>query len=243
VERLRRHHPRCAQLELTSKPIGGAVKMYGAAGRNHFDGGVLVGDAGSFVDPMTGEGITCAMESALLAAPVLIAALEANEFHAARLAAYETAFRGYFDPSMVFLDFCAAMLRNRELARPWLRALARGCQVAQADAGFARTCGSYFGGLEIRPFDILGQVWLRALEDVLLAWPRLVSSLARGDSRSPGTSPADLIDWQLGLSRSLLSDPLWHLRWTLDMQRRWSRLVQTAGAATRDPRVDGLLAA
>jgi flavin-dependent dehydrogenase len=241
VEGLRRNHPRCGEIELASKPIGGVVKMYGGASRNHFDGGVLVGDAGSFVDPMTGEGITPGMESALLAAPTLVSALQAGQFHAGRLAAYEAAFRSYFDPSMIFLDFCAVMLRNRHLARPWLKALARGCQVAQADAGFARTCGSYFGGLEIRPLDILGQAWLRAMEDVLLAWPRLLSGLAGGDRRTPGTTPADLIDWQAALSRSMLRDPIWHLRWTLDMQRQWSRLLETASSAPRDPRAEGLL--
>jgi hypothetical protein len=133
------------------------------------------------------------------------------------------------------------MLRNRHLARPWLRALARGCQVAQADAGFARTSGSYFGGLEIRPFDILGQVWLRSIEDVLLAWPRLFSSATRGARREAGTSPSDLIEWQAAISRSILSDPVWHLRWTLDMQRQWSKLLQTAASAPRDPRAEGVL--
>jgi hypothetical protein len=132
------------------------------------------------------------------------------------------------------------MLRNRHLARPWLKALARGCQVAQEDASFARTCGSYFGGLEIRPFDILGQVWLRSIEDVLLAWPRLLSAATRGDRSEPGTSPSDLIEWQAAMSRSLLSDPMWHLRWTLDMQRQWSRLLETAASADHDPRADGL---
>ncbi|HWX96966.1 MAG TPA: NAD(P)/FAD-dependent oxidoreductase [Solirubrobacteraceae bacterium] len=238
VEGLRRHHPRCSGIELVSSPIGGIVKMYGGAGRNHFDGGVLVGDAGSFVDPMTGEGITPGMESALLAAATFLSALETGEFHAGKLAEYEAGFRSYFDPSMVFLDFCAGMLRNRHLARPWLRALARGCQVAQTDEGFARTSGSYFGGLEIRPFDILGQVWLRSIEDVLLAWPRLLSG---GDRRRPGTSPADLIEWQTAMSRSLLRDPVWHVRWMLDMQRQWTKLLETAAGATRDPRADGLL--
>jgi len=241
VEGLRRHHPRCAAIELDSKPIGGVVKMYGGAGRNHFDGGVLVGDAGSFVDPMTGEGITPGMESALLAAPVLAAALQAGDCSAVRLAAYEAAFRAYFDPSMMFLDFCAEMLRNRHLARPWLKALARGCQVAQQDADFAQRCGSYFGGLEIRPFDILGQAWLHAMEDVLLAWPRFLSEIG-GGARELGTSPADLLEWQIALSRSMLSDPRWHLRWTRDMQRQWSRLLEATDGVSRDPRADGLLA-
>ena len=88
VAGLRRSYPRAAGLELQAPPIGGIVKTYGSAGPNHFDGGVLIGDAGSFVDPITGEGITPAMESALLATPVLVAALEAGRFDAAALAPY-----------------------------------------------------------------------------------------------------------------------------------------------------------
>ncbi len=173
VAELRERHPACRELELASKPIGGVVSTYGDARANHFDGGVLVGDAGSFVDPMTGEGITQAMESALLAVPALLDAMERGAGRAV-LAAYEVAFRDYFDPSMLFLAFCAEMLRNRHLSRPWLKALARGCQVAQEDGDFARTSGSYFGGLEIRPLDIIGQVWQRSLVDLLLAWPRFL---------------------------------------------------------------------
>ena len=41
VEQLRRNHPRCSEIELASKPIGGTVRTYGGAGPNHFDGGVL----------------------------------------------------------------------------------------------------------------------------------------------------------------------------------------------------------
>jgi hypothetical protein len=241
VESLKRHHPRCAELELCSKPIGGVVRTYGAAGRNRFDGGVLVGDAGSFVDPMTGEGITPGMESALLAAPTLMAALESGAFDADSLASYEAAFRAYFDPSMSFLDLCAVMLRNRYLARPWLKALARGCQVAQEDADFARTSGSFFGGLEIRPLDILGQVWTRTIEDAMLAWPRLLTDLAPSRGGRRGTSPGDLIEWQTALWRSALSEPRWHARWMVELQQSWSELLEMTASAAGDPRAAGLL--
>ena len=241
VEQLRRNHPRCSEIELASKPIGGTVRTYGGAGPNHFDGGVLVGDAGGFADPMTGEGITQGMESALLAAPVLAAALEAGDFGAARLAPYEAAFRAYFDPSMVFLDFCAAVMRNRHFARPWLKVMARGCEVAQADEGFARTSSSYFGGLEVRPLAILGQVWLRSMEEALLAWPRMLSAASEDRDRPRETSPADLLEWQTALASSMLSDPVWHLRWTLDVQQRWARVLETASSGARDRRAEGLL--
>src|SRR4029077_11135679 len=132
--------------------------------------------------------------SALLAAPVLAEALESGDYSAAGLAPYEKAFRSYFDQSMMFLDFCAEMLRNRYLTRPWLKALARGCQLAQQDDGFAAIGASYYNALDIRPFDLLGQVLVRAMEDVLLAWPRSISTLG-GAPRQPGISPTDLLDW------------------------------------------------
>ena len=84
VEGLRRHHPRYGTAELCSKVIGGVVKTYGAATRNRFDGGILVGDAGCFVDPMTGEGITPGMESALLAVGPVTRALESGDLQRAR---------------------------------------------------------------------------------------------------------------------------------------------------------------
>jgi geranylgeranyl reductase family protein len=240
VEGLRRHHPRCGELELCSKPIGGVVRTYGAAGRNCFDGGVLVGDAGSFVDPMTGEGITQGMESALLAAPALIGSLESGAFDAESLSSYEAGFRAYFDPSMSFLDLCAVMLRNRHLARPWLKALAQGCRLATEDSAFARTSGSFFGGMEIRPIDILGQVWTHTITDALLAWPRFLG-LAGGPPGRRATSPGDLLEWQGALWRSALSEPRWHARWLFELQQSWSDLLATASGAGGDPRAEGLL--
>lgn len=239
VAGLRRNHPGCASLELCSAPVGGIVRTYGGAGANHFDGGVLIGDAGSFVDPMTGEGITPAAESALLAAPVLQAALESGRFDAQQLSAYEEAFRAYFDPAMMFLDLCAAVLRNRWLARPWLRAFARGCELAQADPAFARVGGSYFGGLDIQPFGILSSVWVRLVEDVLLAWPRAFGGLPPRPGSRP-TSIGDLVDWQAAWSRSFVADPFWHTRWAWDVQRKLQTLVSSR-LVRRDPRAAGLL--
>jgi geranylgeranyl reductase family protein len=238
VNGLRRHDPRCASLELCSQPIGGIVKTYGAAGPNHFAGGLLIGDAGCFVDPMTGEGITPGMESALLAAAALVSALEAGQFHAGRLASYETAFRQYFDPSMIYLDFCAASLRNRHLARPWLKAFARGCELAQGDATFTRTVGSFFGGQDVRPLDMLGAVSARVLEDIMLAWPRFLSGGAR---HSRALSPGDLIEWHAALSRSALRDLRWHASWTMDVQRQWARVLATQRSGASDPRAGGVL--
>jgi geranylgeranyl reductase family protein len=224
VEALRHGHPAYAHVQLDSRPIGGVVKTYGAAGRNHFDGGVLVGDAGCFVDPLTGEGITPGMQSALMAADALSLALATGDHSSAGLASYEARFRAYFDVTMLFQDLSVVMVSNRHLAGPWLKALARGYQMAQWDSSFARVSGSYFGGLEPRPAAILRQLWGRTMQDVLLAWPRFAATLA-ADSSSQATTPRDLLEWQSAMARSMLRDPRWHARWMLDVQRHWVRFL------------------
>ena len=238
VTQLRENDQRCASLELCSRPVGGIVRTYGGAGANHFDGGVLVGDAGSFVDPMTGEGITQGAESALLAAPVLEAALESRRYDARQLSAYEDAFRAYFDPAMTFLDLCAAILRNGWFARPWLNAFARGCELATADPAFARVSSSYFGGLDIRPFGIVSSIWVRLVEELLLAWPRTLAG--RGAAGSRRTSVTDLAEWQAAWSRSFLADPVWHTTWSWDVQRKALNVLSSR--PERDPRATRLLA-
>jgi geranylgeranyl reductase family protein len=235
VERLRRVQPQCAQLALCAPPIGGIVRTYGGHGRNHFERGLLVGDAGCFVDPMTGDGITPAMESGLLAAAAIEAALESDRFDEAQLAEYDRAFRNYFDPSMNFVDLCAAMLRNRHLAGPWLRALERGCRSAQQDESFARSASGYFGGPDIRPSGILGALWLWIVRDVARVWRRALSA---GEE---GATLGDLVDWQAALARSAVRDPLWHLRWAFDVQTKWATVLADAPMQREDPRAAGLV--
>jgi menaquinone-9 beta-reductase len=60
------------------------------------DGFVLVGDAASFLDPFTGDGIHEAMRGATLLAPVADTALRAGDVSARRLATYRAARRRAF---------------------------------------------------------------------------------------------------------------------------------------------------
>jgi hypothetical protein len=76
------------------------------------------------------------------------------------------------------------------------------------------------------------------VQDALLAWPRLLGASAPAGRHE--TSPLDLLHWQAALARSMLSDPVWHTAWTLDVQSRWARLLQTMKSGARDRRADGL---
>jgi geranylgeranyl reductase family protein len=236
LQKLQRIHPGCQAIRLASKPIGGIVKTYGGHGPNHFDGGILVGDAGSFVDPMTGEGITPASESALLGAEVVAHALEQGRTDARFLSAYERSFRAYFDPAMCYLDYVACVMRNRHFGEFWLHVVESGCQLAQRDRTFARVSGAAFGGLDIRPIQLLGRMWLKSMGQMLADSGRIASEVVRGKvTAMPGI--ANFGRWGTAWWSSLAEDPAWHMRWFSDVTHKWMRLTSTT--RLRDPRMRG----
>ncbi len=237
IQKLRVRHPACAEIRVASRPLGGVVKTYGAAGPNHFDGGVLIGDAGSFADPLTGEGITQGMESALIAVPTLMAALEKGRFDAAFLGCFERDFRSHFDPSMRFLDLWAALTRNWHLREFWLRATARGFDEAAGDPDFARTTGAAFGGLNLRPLAVAEQVWSRLLAHVGRGGMADVAQLLAG--RAPAALAGDLRVWRDGWARSVAADASWHYAWLADVALKWARLQPSLWSVRESPRVDG----
>jgi geranylgeranyl reductase family protein len=76
--------------------IRGVGSMASRARRTSGDGFLLVGDAASFLDPFTGEGIYEAIKAALLAAPIASAALKAGDTSADALDPYRLARRRTF---------------------------------------------------------------------------------------------------------------------------------------------------
>lgn len=240
-EKLRATHHRCEKLKLCRPPIGGIVKTYGGAGPNYFDGGLLIGDAGSFVDPMTGEGITPAIESALIAASVLRQALARGRFDADFLSLYEKEFRRYFDPSMVFVDLCAATMRNWHFRDAWLRTIARGCEIAQHDAHVARTVGACFGGLEINPYSVIGEIWQQTFTELLSLLPRGLLSLLQVEPAPVYAAAGDWLSWQAGWWESITDDPIWHARWQADLQTKWLHAISVMYKSNSDPRAQGLV--
>jgi len=76
--------------------IRGVGSMGQRARRTTGDGFLLVGDAASFLDPFTGEGVYEALRAAFLAAPVASAALFAGDTSSHALAPYRAARRRAF---------------------------------------------------------------------------------------------------------------------------------------------------
>jgi geranylgeranyl reductase family protein len=240
-EKLKASHPACRRMQLYKPAIGGIVKTYGSAGPNFFDRGLLIGDAGCFVDPMTGEGITPAMESALLAARVLTSALKDGNLDASALSIYEKAHRDYFGPAMAFTDLCATILRNPHYWPSWKKSIVRGCRLAQHDRAFAATAGGCFGGIEVQPIGILAEVWKKAAENMIALGPISVAELAHGKITTATAAFREGVGWLTDSWKSLCDDPVWHASWALDVQRKWVSAASYMARGRTDPRTQGVL--
>jgi geranylgeranyl reductase family protein len=239
--RLKRSHRRCRALKIVKPPIGGIVKTYGGAGPNYFDHGLLIGDAGCFVDPMTGEGITPAMESALLAARVILDRLPMGRLDAAALSAFRDEYRKYFDPAMIFVDLCAATLRNRHYWQSWKKALVRGCRLAEQDVKFAATAGACFGGMEVNPAGILSAVWTKTAENLMAMAPQTTAELLTGRVDVAASALREMAGWIADSWQSFWADPYWHASWVFDVQSRWLHALSLMGRGVTDPRIKGVI--
>lgn len=235
IERLRLRHPGCAKARVLGRPIGGVVKSYGGIDRNHFAGGLLIGDAGSFVDALTGEGITHGMESAVLALPTLMDALETNRFEARDLASFDSAFRGYFDPSMRYLELAASLVNNCHMAEFWYRVTAHGHDEAAADPEFAQVAGSIFGGPALQPLMAAAQTMNRVVTRMVEATP----GAGEGGSTLAMRFVEDVQAFRRGWTRSLNENPDWHAEWLREIVSGFIEVQKTIWTKP-NPRPDGV---
>jgi hypothetical protein len=108
--------------------------------------------------------------------------------------------------------------------------------MAQTDETFAREASAYFGGQDVRPTRVMSAIIAAVVRDMILAWPR---TILPGAGRSRGTTLTDLMAWQAAWARSLFADPVWHLRWSMEVQRKWIGLVAGGMVSDGDPRTIG----
>ena len=211
-------------IELT-RPAGWPIKTYGGAKRNHFDRGLLIGDAGCFVDPISGEGIPLALQSAQLAAETIRNAFAAGRFDADVMAEFDVRRRREFDADLGLADLVVTAIRNRRLVKLWTHSLRVIALTAAQDRAYAQKVGGILAGLvpcrAALSADVVlksllhgPQFWLNALASA--AGERAVAAQAETDnSATVGTrSPEQELLWlrvwaaemtakQLGVAREL----------------------------------------
>jgi flavin-dependent dehydrogenase len=116
-------------------PILGTGPLSYAARALVGDGVLLAGDAGGFYDPFTGQGVYKALRSAMLAAPVLLAALADGDTSRARLLPYEDAREKAFRGTLAVEWLIQRFLGHPRLLARALHLLARRQQMADTLVG------------------------------------------------------------------------------------------------------------
>jgi len=138
---------RLAQGQPESRIRGQVLRTGLGKARLYADNVLLAGEAGHLVNPLTGEGIALALESGELAARQARLALEAGDFSAATLAAYERELRRRHLADHQAAQFLRGMLGRRAVVN-------RLVEKADRDREFAVTVGLAIIGM-ISPRELL----------------------------------------------------------------------------------------
>jgi geranylgeranyl reductase family protein len=166
---------------LDGRIVGWPLNTYRTVGGNYAERVLLIGDAASLVDPINGEGIHMALESACIAAAVADEALQADDFNAAFLSRYEQRWRAAFDLDLRTADLIVTIIKNRSLAGVWLLVLKMIGQKALTDNDYAATCGGILSGVVPTHHSLLPDIMVKTLLHGPEFWQRnLGLSLDRG---------------------------------------------------------------
>ena len=168
-------------IELTPA-AGWPIRTYGGAKRNYFAHGLLIGDAGCFVDPISGEGIPLALRSASIAAATIRGAFAEGEFGPQTMSAFERSWRDHYDVDLGLSDLAVTVARNRRLAKVWMQCLRVIGMTAARDREYASTLGGVLAGLVPCRDALTADVLLKSLVHGPNFW---IEALGR-----PGASPA-----------------------------------------------------
>ncbi len=175
------------EIELT-RPAGWPIKTYGGASRNYFDRGLLVGDAGCFVDPISGEGIPLALQSAKLAAKTIRDAFTAGQFGPDFMANFEVRWRREFDADLRLADLVVTAIRNRRLVKLWTHSLRVIALTASQDRSYAQKVGGILAGLVPCRAGLSADVVLKSLLHGPQFW---LETLALSVGEAAGEAHAD----------------------------------------------------
>lgn len=219
VHRLAAQHGANVRID---KSAGWVIKAYGAVWQNHFDRGLLIGEAGCFVDPLTGEGIPLALATARLARDAIQDAFSRGEFGAAALAGYERRWRTEYDADLRVSDWVVSAARNRNLLPLWMQAMKVMAMTSAEDEDYALTLGGIMAGLVPAREGLRPEVVLKSLLHGPGFWFEAMSA-ADGE---PATAGGYVAQIPSALFRTAVSDPAWSGRWALEILSKQVKLAR-----------------
>jgi menaquinone-9 beta-reductase len=203
---------------------GWPIRTYGGAGRNVFHRGLLIGEAGCFVDPINGEGIPMALESAHLAAQTIRSAFAHGRFDDAQLVRYQRAWQAAFDPDLAISDLVVSLIRNRHLLPLWLTLFRTMSLTARDDEHYARMTGGVLAGVVPARQCLTPEMFIRALAHSPGFWRRALGLDGRGTWADWLGGGFAFLRWQSRLVRALADDGTWFAEWLREVERKQQKV-------------------
>lgn len=145
------------------RPVGWPIHAFASEGERYFDRGLLIGEAGGFVDPINGEGIAFALVTAGLAAVTIDEAFDEGDFSGRLLRRYETRWREHLELDLQIGRLLVTLLRNRHLRDVWLGWLRVVGLRAQRDASFAQQLANVMAGAAPNRVLLEPLTWFRTI--------------------------------------------------------------------------------
>jgi menaquinone-9 beta-reductase len=200
--------------------VGWPIKTFRADVERIFERGLLIGEAGGFVNPINGEGIALGIETSGLAAEVIEDALRTDDTSRNGLRGYEERWRAHFEADLRVGDMLVSLIRNRHLRDLWLGWFRAVNARARNDRDFAALANGVLAGAIPNRFLFAPNVIARAL----LQGPTVWSALLGRDPNVPETPLWDSL-FRLGLGEldrmaGAARDGEWLAGWMDDIARK-----------------------
>ena len=207
-------------------PKGWPIKSYGGARRNYFERGLLIGEAACFVDPLSGEGIPLALESAELGFETLKLGFDQGDFSLKTLSTYERRWREHWDPDLKVSDFVVTLIRNRYLLKLWIQSFRVMGMTALRDESYALKIGGIMAGLVPNREGFSPDIVMKSLLHGPSFWKEAFN-IGKHETLSDALSCGiDWLNWELDVFRNLVNDYEWFQAWGAEVNQKQSELIR-----------------
>jgi geranylgeranyl reductase family protein len=212
-------------IEIEGK-AGAPIKTYGARARNTFERGLLIGEAAGLVDPISGEGIPLALESAEMAAEVLHAALVEGDCSERALSEYDRRWRERWEIDLGISDLVVSMIRNRYLVKLWLMSFRVMAMTALQNRDYALRTGGILAGLIPNREGLAPDIVLKSLLHGPGFWRRVFELEAQPPISDLARRSASLLRWQSEVLDHASKDPEWFIGWLAEIGGKQATLLR-----------------
>lgn len=214
-----------------NSPDKNTIRSYGAREPLYFDGGLLIGEAAGLVNPVDGEGIAQAFESAAIAAKTIGEVFASEDFSLDNLSSYQSRCNQYFDNELAASDLLVSLSRNSALRPVCLGLLKTISKATKFDKSIEQMATGILGGAMSIGQTLIPETLLRAVACSPAIWRDQADSQVSIEGNELISRAMKLIVWQTDFAKQFLGADSWGREWASEIARKQTNLInlQTSG--------------